>query len=301
MEKRALFQSLSSNSSHREDDGTEASSPDNRSQNSSVASSTTSITKSTSSIHLPPIKQSSIEELAVERIPYDIDFVGTGSTQVSQHNLFQRRSIEPIKSSDAQLSARGKCHRSLEIFRKDEQNSTAIITQESRKVKREGLLGTPFFVLNPYFQRALASERLNKIDQAIADYTVCITIDPQYAAAYFNRAGLYTMQGNPNAALADLGKAIQLDPTNMSFRANKALVLRSTGSFIGAIEETMIYRAVEMNPSLKRELKVGKSLNLDSDDLLTLKIEADPILTAMQVSRQMKFVLRKDDFLRTYT
>ena len=132
-------------------------------------------------------------------------------------------------------------------------------------------------------------ERLNHIDKAISDYSACILIDPMYSQAYFNRAGLHTMQGNKEAALVDLDKAIELDPANMAYRTNKALILRSKGSFMDAIGETMVCRAVELNPSLKKDLKDGKDLHLDSSDLITAKMEDDPILAAMRVPKEQRY------------
>lgn len=38
---------------------------------------------------------------------FEIDYIGTGTYQVSQQNILQKRSIQPYKSSDALLSSRG--------------------------------------------------------------------------------------------------------------------------------------------------------------------------------------------------
>lgn len=38
---------------------------------------------------------------------FEIDYVGTGTYQVSQQNILQKRSIEPYKNSEALLSSRG--------------------------------------------------------------------------------------------------------------------------------------------------------------------------------------------------
>jgi tetratricopeptide (TPR) repeat protein len=86
-----------------------------------------------------------------------------------------------------------------------------------------------------------------QIDKAISDYGICILIDENYAPSYFNRSGLYQMQGhiprshllwcvvivNSNhlneikglyeLALNDLDTAIKLDPTNLDYRTNRTL------------------------------------------------------------------------------
>ena len=118
-----------------------------------------------SPVQLPPIHKK--DRLAIppenDTIPHDIDFVGTGSFQVSQHNVLYRRSLEPLKSSDAQLSARGKSHRSREHFAKDAHNTSAVIATEVRRAKRLGQDKPSAKLLLQYFQRALALERLKKV------------------------------------------------------------------------------------------------------------------------------------------
>lgn len=107
-----------------------------------------------------------------------------------------------------QLSARGKSHRSRELFIRDAASTSAIISTEARNAKRSvpcdydwmelwlllwhhrcfhGVIECYLLaacddhrlgqekptakLLTPYFQRALAFERLKQIDRAIADYT----------------------------------------------------------------------------------------------------------------------------------
>lgn len=47
------------------------------------------------------------------------------------------------------------------------------------KLKRSGEASSrnDNFLIHQYFQRALANEKLNKIDRAITDYSTCISID----------------------------------------------------------------------------------------------------------------------------
>jgi hypothetical protein len=49
-------------------------------------------------------KRPQLPAAEVEVIPHDIDFIGTGSFQVSQLNLLQKRSLEPLKSNEALVS-----------------------------------------------------------------------------------------------------------------------------------------------------------------------------------------------------
>lgn len=228
---------------------------------------------------------------------------GTGTFQVSQFNVLQRRSLEPIRNSDAQLSARGKYHRPIESFKKDVQNSTAIISNVTRKGKRLGQHGLNATLLMPYFQRALSFERLNQVDRAITDYTTCVTIDPTYAPAFFNRAGLHSANKNYDLAMADLDAAIKIDPSNMVFHENRALVLRLQGKFLEAIEETALCRAVDLNPLMRRDLKSGNPVSVDFEMVLSnMKPSRDPIFTALEIPKKNRFLANQGaviDFLQT--
>ena len=53
----------------------------------------------------------------------------------------------------------------------------------------------------------------NNYDGAIADYTSAIEIDPQYEAAYANRASAEYSQGNYAGAIADWETVIKLKPS----------------------------------------------------------------------------------------
>ncbi|KAJ1405070.1 hypothetical protein B484DRAFT_404567 [Ochromonadaceae sp. CCMP2298] len=146
---------------------------------SSVAST------STASLSVPRQKKK-------EKRLFEIDYIGTGTYQVSQLNLLHQRSIEPYKNSDAILSARGLHHRSREVFVKEVQSASSLISGLMRreKVTQAKYKPSPQLMI-PHFQRALAYERLKQLDKAVEDYSVCIRIDPHNSAALFNRSGLH--------------------------------------------------------------------------------------------------------------
>jgi hypothetical protein len=58
---------------------------------------------------------------------HDVDYIGTGTFQVSQKDVLQRRSIDLIKTSESQLSARGLQHRTRAYFTKDVREASAIL------------------------------------------------------------------------------------------------------------------------------------------------------------------------------
>jgi len=47
---------------------------------------------------------------------FEIDYVGTGTYQVSQQNILQKRSIEPYKNSEALLSSRGTIYKYIYTY-----------------------------------------------------------------------------------------------------------------------------------------------------------------------------------------
>lgn len=68
----------------------------------------------------------------------------------------------------------------------------------------------PFFQAKSYVDSGNAYRSQGEYEQAIADYTKAIELDPAYAAAYYNRGLAYDGQGDTEKALADYRKALDL-------------------------------------------------------------------------------------------
>lgn len=184
---------------------------------------------------------------------YEIDHVGNGSFQISQLNLLAKRSLEPVRSLDAQLSARGLHHRSLDVFIRDATNATNVIKGMMRGEKaRVGHYKPSAQLFQPHFARAVANERLQRIDEAIADYSMCLKINPQTAVCYFNRAGLFRLKKIFARAIEDMHAAVRIEPTNMDFRQYRALICREGGDYEQAMQDTIVCKAVAKRPELKR-------------------------------------------------
>ena len=60
------------------------------------------------------------------------------------------------------------------------------------------------------FEKGNVNLELEKDDEAIADYTEAIRLNPEYAAAYYNRGVVYEKQGKQAEADADYAKAEEL-------------------------------------------------------------------------------------------
>ena len=65
-----------------------------------------------------------------------------------------------------------------------------------------------------FANRGQAYQSEGKLDNAIADYSQAIRIDPQYAYAYANRGSAFQQKGDFNSATDDYNRAITLNPQN---------------------------------------------------------------------------------------
>ena len=63
--------------------------------------------------------------------------------------------------------------------------------------------------LNPNL--GLANRVLDKLDEAAVDFTLAIDIKKDYSRPYNNRGTVYLAQGQPERAIEDFSKAIELD------------------------------------------------------------------------------------------
>jgi tetratricopeptide (TPR) repeat protein len=66
---------------------------------------------------------------------------------------------------------------------------------------------------------------MNEDDKAIADYTEVIRLNPDFEAAYINRAVAYDRKGDKEKALADLDRALAIDPENETAKKNRDVIL----------------------------------------------------------------------------
>jgi tetratricopeptide (TPR) repeat protein len=72
-----------------------------------------------------------------------------------------------------------------------------------------------------YFEQGDSDYYQNNCDEAIADYTRAIELNPNLAEAYNNRAYVYMVKREYAAALPDLDRAIQLRPTYVNALMNR--------------------------------------------------------------------------------
>ena len=97
-----------------------------------------------------------------------------------------------------------------------------------------------------YYNRGNLYGKLDKLNEALADYTKAIEINPKYTEAYYNRGNVYGRQGNHSQAIADYTKAIETNAQYAAAYGNRGLAYQSQGNLQQALAD--FNRAIEINP-----------------------------------------------------
>ena len=105
--------------------------------------------------------------------------------------------------------------------------------------------------LNPqgaaaHYNRGVVLNGLGHHEEALADFTRAIEFNPQYAEAYLNRGVVLNDLGRRGEALADHTRAIELNPQNAMAYSNRGITLNGLGRCEEALADHT--RAIELNP-----------------------------------------------------
>ena len=98
-----------------------------------------------------------------------------------------------------------------------------------------------------YFDRGVAASDAGRHDEAIADYTTAIRLNPNFTNAYTNRGWAFSSLGRNEQAIADYTKSIQL-------KSNDGLVYRNRGKAYGNLRSYELAiadftTAIQLNPN----------------------------------------------------
>lgn len=104
-----------------------------------------------------------------------------------------------------------------------------------------------------YVNRSWALMDKGEPDRAIADATRAIELDPKIAIAYVNRAGALLAKGDNDRAIADANKAIALNPKLAIAYVNLATAYVNKGDFDRAI--------TEYNTAIKLDANIAFAFN----------------------------------------
>ena len=80
-----------------------------------------------------------------------------------------------------------------------------------------------------YVNRGLILSSRENHDGALSDFSKAIRVDPTNAWALYHRANEYELKGDLAAALADIIKAIELEPENGNLRVEHGVILLLMG------------------------------------------------------------------------
>ena len=94
--------------------------------------------------------------------------------------------------------------------------------------------------------RGNASMRKKQLDQAIAEFSEAIRLQPDYALAYSNRGVAKSRQGRYDAAIADYNQALRLIPNYALAYCNRGFAWYWKGQYDLAIAD--FNQAVRINP-----------------------------------------------------
>ena len=119
--------------------------------------------------------------------------------------------------------------------------------------------GSPDELATAYFGRGWMKDQQKKNDEAIADYSETLKLNPKHAAARNNRASLYMAANKLDLAHKDLDFLIEKRPDYKFALANRAEVLRQAGKLKAALADADKALAGDPNYSWAKTVR-GKIL-----------------------------------------
>lgn len=106
-----------------------------------------------------------------------------------------------------------------------------------------------------YFHRAGTLDESSQFDATMADLNKAIELNPRYVEALICRGGVYYNEKKDTVrAMADLNLAVDLDPSNATAYANRARVLRGMGELQSALTDARKAAALEPGNRLTKYL-----------------------------------------------
>jgi tetratricopeptide (TPR) repeat protein len=140
-----------------------------------------------------------------------------------------------------------------------------------------------------YFERGNIYRRLGRNEEALEDYSAAIRYGPPYPEVYYNRAGVLSILGRDDEALSDYGYVLQLDPNNIDALINRASMLYERGEYTAARRD--VERGLALNPDNAQLLctlgliEMEEQRPEEAQRALTSALQHDPKLIAAWINR----------------
>ncbi|MVA98526.1 tetratricopeptide repeat protein [Nitratireductor sp. CAU 1489] len=96
---------------------------------------------------------------------------------------------------------------------------------------------------------AMAARERHELGRALDLLDGVVVAAPDYAEGWNQRAFIHFLKGNPDEALADIDRALALEPKHFGALSGKAIVLMSQGRM--KLAQQALRRAVDIHPWLK--------------------------------------------------
>jgi len=140
-----------------------------------------------------------------------------------------------------------------------------------------------------YFERGNIYRRLGRNEEALEDYNSAIRYGPPYPEMYYNRAGVLSILGREDEALADYNYVLELDPNNVDALINRAGIFYERGEYTASRND--IERGLMLNPNNAQLLCTLGLLEMEEQHMeealraLTSALERDSKLEAAWINR----------------
>lgn len=132
-----------------------------------------------------------------------------------------------------------------------------------------------------FISRAEAYDDKGDVDRAIADLNKAIELDPNSVVAFENRGTLFVRSGKPDRAIEDYDEAIRLDPNYAQAHADRGVAYYIKGNYARAIENYS--EAIRLDPKhavsysnrAAAYKKAGRNDRAIADQSEAIKLEPD--------------------------
>jgi len=140
-----------------------------------------------------------------------------------------------------------------------------------------------------HFDRGNILRRLGRNDEALADYERALELSPPFPEVYYNRGDVRLELGDVEGALADFSYVIELEPSYVDSYVNRAGLLCDLGEHAAAARD--VATGLDLDPDNAHLLTLRGRLLAEAKEVeaaheaLSAAIAADPALAAAWATR----------------